>query len=98
MLRTLVAAVSILSFASAQVPPVPVGRKVVTYEQGGLWWASHVLHTNGTVRARGNPDLGGGSVLLPLTGVNDLARLDSATPGVAERVAMVGTNGVQMVK
>lgn len=99
MLRTLAFAATLVPLLLAQQPPQLVpGRKVVTYEQGGLWWASHVLHTDGSVWARGNPAFGSGSELLVVSGVNDLARLDGATVGAPERVAMVGANGVAMVQ
>lgn len=89
---------AITGSGAAQVVAQPPACKVVVHDLGDEWPATLSVHADGSVWTQGNPWLGGGTRQLITNGVTDLARLDTLLPGAAEAVAVVGTNGLSMLR
>lgn len=91
--------VLLVSIASAQAPVESVAAKFVVHDIGGWWHNVMVRRDDGTVAAVGNPWLGRiRPNSLPLTGINDITRLDALGAGRTEVVAAVGSAGLTTVR
>ncbi|MBX3463753.1 MAG: hypothetical protein KF830_11310 [Planctomycetes bacterium] len=97
-IRLLLSCLWLAAVGGAQATPDSAARKIVVHDTGGHWPGAISVHADGSLWAIGNPWLGGGMRALAIGGANDLARVDGLTPGSNETVAVVGAQGVVMLR